>query len=104
MIFSIVKQSIDIRLGFENPPRINADTECAAVIGMTAKLYGLPLPEKKADLSSMRKDLEAGTKMLSATDRAEKLEQILYAYEPKAEMDDEKYELLKYCYEQTEKK
>ena len=104
MVFSIVKQSIDIRLGFENPPKINADTECAAAIGMLAKFYGLPLPEQKADLSIMRQDLKAQAERLPATEKIEKLEQILYAYEPKAAVDDERYGLLKYSYEQADSK
>ena len=104
MIFSIVKQSIDIRLGFEEPPKINADTECAAAIGMLAKLYGLPLPERKADLAVMQQDMQERTKALPATEKMEKLGQILYAYEPKTPVDDEKYELLTYSYEHTETK
>ncbi len=102
MVFSIVKQSIDIRLGFENPPKINADTECAAAIGILAKLYGRPVPERREDFSAMQRELEAQTKDLPATEKMEKLSQILYAYEPKTAVDDEKYELLKYSYEQTE--
>lgn len=102
MVYSIVKQSIDIRLGFENPPKINADTECAAAIGILARLYGLPAPERRADLWEMIGDLKEQTKNLPATEKMEKLSQILYAYEPKTAVDDEKYELLKYSYEHTE--
>lgn len=102
MVFSIVKQSIDIRLSFENPPKINADTECAAAIGMLARMYGLPLPEKIEDLRKMQQDLAAQTRERQASERMEKLAQILYAYEPKTAVDDEKYELLKYSYEHTE--
>lgn len=95
MVFSIVKQSIDIRLSFENPPKINADTECAAAIGMLARMYGLPLPEKIEDLRKLQQDLAAQTRERQASERMEKLAQILYAYEPKTAVDDEKYELLK---------
>lgn len=102
MVFSIVKQSIDIRLGFENPPKINADTECAAAIGMLAKMYGLGLPERREGLDQMQKSLEEESKGRQATERMEKLAQILYAYEPKTAVDDEKYELLQYSYEHTE--
>lgn len=102
MVFSIVKQSIDIRLSFENPPKINADTECAAAIGMLARMYGLPLPEKIEDLRKMQQDLATQTRERQASERMEKLAQILYAYEPKTAVDDEKYELLKYSYEHTE--
>lgn len=101
MVFSIVKQSMDIRLRFENPPKINADTECAATIGMLSKLYGLAVPEMKESLEDMRKELEEQTKNLPATEQIEKLEMLLYPYEIKLPMDEEKYELLKYSYEQT---
>ena len=32
MVFSIVKQSLDIRLSFPHTPKMTADTECAAAI------------------------------------------------------------------------
>lgn len=102
MVFSIVKQSLDIRMRFDNPPKINADTECAAAIGMLAKLYGLPLPEKKENLAELQHALAERTKELPATEQIEKLNHILYAYEPKTLLDEEKYALLKYSYEHTE--
>lgn len=102
MVFSIVKQSIDIRLSFEHTPKINADVECAAAIGMLAKLYGLPVPERRDDLALMQEALQEQTKSLPATDKIRKLETILYAYEPKEPLNDEKYELMQYSYEQTE--
>ena len=101
MVFSIIKQSIDIRLGFPKLPKISADTECIAVIGMLAKLYQLPLPKRRKELARMQGELAEKTKDLPASEEMEKLEQMLYAYEPKKEVDDEKYELMKYCYEQT---
>lgn len=103
MIFSIVKQSLDIRLGFENTPKIHADTECAAAIGMLAKLYGLPLPKRQDELAEMRAHLAEQTAGLPKTKTIEKLEEILYHYEPKEPLNDEKYDLLSYTYEQTER-
>lgn len=101
MVFSIVKQSLDIRLGFSNVPKISADTECAAAIGMLAKLYGLPVPNRQDDLFQMRQSLAEQTASLPKTEKIEKLEGILYSYEPKAPLNDEKYDLLVYTYEQT---
>ena len=57
MIFSIVKQSIEIRMRFDQVPKIYADSECAAVIGMLAKQYGLPVPERREDLKEIREAL-----------------------------------------------
>lgn len=101
MVFSIVKQSLDIRLGFANVPKINADTECAAAVGMLAKLYGLPVPERQDDLSALRQTLAEQTASFPKTEKIEKLEEMLYRYEPKAPLNDEKYDLLVYTYEQT---
>ncbi|MDO5406245.1 MAG: DUF3837 family protein [Eubacteriales bacterium] len=101
MVFSIVKQSLDIRLGFPHTPKISADTECAAGIGMLAKLYGLPVPERQAELTDMRQSLADQASSLPKTPKIEKLEEMLYRYEPKAPMDDEKYELLVYAYKET---
>lgn len=103
MVFSIIKQSLDIRLGFSNVPKISADTECAAAIGMLAKLYGLPVPERQDDLFVLRQTLADQTDSLPKTEKIEKLEEILYHYEPKAPLNDEKYDLLVYTYEQTAK-
>lgn len=103
MVFSIIKQSIDIRLSFEHTPKINADVECAAAIGMLAKLYGISVPERNDDLLLMQNALKEQTKALPATDKIRRLEDILYAYEPKEPLNDEKYELLVYSYQHTER-
>lgn len=55
MVFSIVKQSLDIRLSFPHTPKMTADTECAAAIGMLAKLYGLPVPQRQEQLTGCGK-------------------------------------------------
>lgn len=104
MVFSIIKQSLDIRLGFAQVPKIHADTECAAAIGMLAKLYGLPAPQRQEELSDMRNALAAETAALPKTETIEKLEEILYHYEPKQPLTEEEYELLLYAYEHTEAK
>lgn len=109
MVFSIVKQSVDIRLrlALEKTPKLSADTECAVAIGMLAKMAGLPLPEKKATLEELVADLksqtEAHSEMGDASQtaaRMERLKEILFAYEPKGGLDEEKYELIQYGYEQ----
>lgn len=49
----------------------------------------------------MQSTLKEETEALPATDKIRKLEAILYAYEPKKPLNDEKYELLVYSYNQT---
>lgn len=114
MVFSIVKQSVDIRLklALEKTPKLSADTECAVAIGMLAKMAGLALPDRKETLDEMVADLKAQTSALPwiqgqnsgsqtpADDRMRRLAEILFAYEPKGGVDDEKYELVRYGYEQ----
>ena len=55
MVFSIVKQSVDIRLrlALEKTPKLSADTECAVSIGMLAKMAGLAIPERKEKLEAV---------------------------------------------------
>ncbi len=101
MIFSIVKQSIDIRLRFPNPPGIHADTECAAVMGMLAKECGFSLPEYRTEFSVMRQKLLEWVyeKPADQESRAQRLVSLLEAYEPKAALDHETYELMRYSYD-----
>lgn len=112
MVFSIVKQSVDIRLrlALEKTPKLSADTECAVSIGMLAKMAGLAIPERKETLEEMVADLKKQTETLAnpsvitqaaqSGDRMQRLKEILFAYEQKGGMDDEKYELVRYGYEQ----
>ena len=101
MVYSIVKQSIEIRLRFEQVPKIYADSECAAAIGMLAKKYGLPLPQRRDDLKLMKQELADQTGKLPADEVITRLEEILYPYDPKAPVNDEIYDLLVYSYETT---
>ncbi len=101
MLFSIVKQSIEIRLRFEQVPKIYADSECAAAIGILAKTCGLGLPERRETFPEMKKELQEKMDGLPETEVTEKLKQILFPYDPKEPVTDELYELLQYSYEHT---
>ena len=68
MIYSIVRQSIEIRLRFENVPKIYADSECAAAIGILAKKCGLALPQRRDDFPTMKKELEQQIEPIPETD------------------------------------
>lgn len=101
MIYSIVRQSIEIRLRFEQVPKIYADSECAAAIGILAKKCQLPLPERRADFQTMKQELERQLEQIPETAEISKLKQILFPYEPKGAVSDELYELLMEAYENT---
>ena len=112
MVFSIVKQSVDIRLrlALEKTPKLSADTECAVAIGMLAKMAGLALPERRETFEEMMAEVNVQTSDLlkrqndvPTDDRMNRLAEILFAYEPKNGVDDEKYELVRYGYEQKNK-
>ena len=101
MIYSIVRQSIEIRLRFEHVPKIYADSECAAAIGILAKKCSLALPQRKEDFQEMKKELEQQIEPIPETEEIAKLKQILFPYDPKEPLTDELYDLLTEAYENT---
>lgn len=101
MIHSIVRQSIEIRLRFEQVPKIYADSECAAAIGILAKKCGLALPQRRDDFKTMKSELEEAAADIPETQEIDKLKQILFPYEPKGPVTDELYEILEESYENT---
>ena len=52
---------------------MTADTECAAAIGMLAKLYGLPVPQRQEQLTQMRETLKQQIRDLSSTEQMDRL-------------------------------
>lgn len=101
MIHSIVRQSIEIRLRFEQVPKIYADSECAAALGILAKKCGLPVPPRREDFNMMKSELEAAVTDIPETSEIDKLKQILFPYDPKGPVTDELYEILTESYENT---
>ncbi|MGN0157609.1 MAG: DUF3837 family protein [Brotaphodocola sp.] len=101
MIYSIVRQSIEIRLRFEQVPKIYADSECAAAIGILAKKCGLPLPVRREDFHTMKEELKQQIAQIPETEEIAKLKQILFPYDPKESVTDEMYDLMTEAYENT---
>ena len=54
MVPYIIKQSIEIRLRFENIPKITASTEICMVSGMLCRMNNFPLPNV-TDTDALRK-------------------------------------------------
>lgn len=97
MVNYIVKQSIDLRLKFDEPPRITASNEIAVLCGMLCKLYNIPLPEvnttgelKQYVLSNIAQMDDKSDRLISLLQRCQK------ESEP---MKEEWYEVMKYGYE-----
>ena len=96
MVLSIVKQAIDLRLHFENPPRITASTEICVICGMLCALCGRSLPD--ADTTGdLQKEVLAS--LTPSDDRTEKLYRLLADCQRDSEpMTDEWRELIGYGY------
>jgi len=56
MVFYINKQAIDIKSRFHGIT-LTSVNECCCAIGILAKMYGLPLPQKHESLEEMKEKL-----------------------------------------------
>lgn len=54
MVFYINKQAVEIKSNFPNAP-LTSINECCCAVGILAKIYGLPLPQKFDTLEEMKK-------------------------------------------------
>lgn len=58
MVFFINKQAVEIKSNFPNAP-LTSTNECCCAVGILAKIYGLPLPQKFDTLEEMKKDIHS---------------------------------------------
>lgn len=98
MVFYINKQAVEIKSNFLNAP-LTSINECCCAVGILAKIYGLPLPQKFDTLEEMKKDIhnQIDNRPIPS-DYAQKVAEMLDGYFKPGEIDDELYELLKYAY------
>ncbi|WP_024345002.1 DUF3837 family protein [Lacrimispora indolis] len=98
MVFYINKQAVEIKARFENAP-LTSTNECCCVVGILAKIYGLPLPKRFDTVDEMRKDLhnQINNKPVPS-EYASKIIKLLDEYYKPGDITDELYELLKYAY------
>lgn len=98
MVFYINKQAVEIKARFENAP-LTSTNECCCVVGILAKIYGLPLPGRFSTVEEMRKDIhEQINSKPVPSEYASKITKLLDEYYKPGDITDELYELLKYAY------
>ncbi|WP_024347355.1 MULTISPECIES: DUF3837 family protein [Lacrimispora] len=98
MVFYINKQAIEIKSRFENAP-LTSTNECCCVVGILAKIYGLPVPVKFNTVEEMCNDIhrQIDGKPIPSN-YAAKIIKLLDEYFKPGDITDELYELLKYAY------
>lgn len=98
MVYYINKQSIEIKSRFQGAP-LTSVNECCCAVGILAKIYGLPLPEKFETIDNMRKDIHSKIDGKSApSEYATKVIRMLDDYFKPGIITEELYDLLKYAY------
>jgi len=98
MVFSINKQAIEIKSRFHGIT-LTSVNECCCAIGILAKMYGLPLPQKHESLVEMKEELYRGIDGKSApSEYASKIIDMLDGYNGMGTITSELYELLQYAY------
>lgn len=98
MVFYINKQSVEIKSRFQSAP-LTSINECCCVVGILAKIYDLPLPNKLGTIEEMKKDIHSNIDNKQApSEYASKIINLLDDYYKPGEITEELYELLKYAY------
>lgn len=83
-----------------SPVKMDSPLEAYSCIGRLAKAYRLPFPEEKASLQEMIADIRQATESLPPPDgQAEKMGEILFAFNRDYEIDDIMRDILEYAYE-----
>ena len=82
------------------PVKLDSPLEAYSCIGRLAKAYKLPFPEEKASLQQMIAEIRQATENLpSPGEQAEKIGEILFAFNRDCEMDDVMRDIMEYAYE-----
>lgn len=82
------------------PVKLDSPLEAYSCIGRLAKQYRLPFPQEKSSLQEMLSDIRQVTENLpSPGEQAEKMAEILFAFNRDYEMDDTMRDILEYAYE-----
>lgn len=100
MVFYINKQAVEIKTRFENAP-LTSPNECCCAVGIVAKIYGLPMPQKFDTVENMRQDIhhKIDGKPIPS-EYAEKVIVLLDGYFKEGTITDELYDLEKYAYDE----
>lgn len=99
MVYYINKQAIEIKSQFQGIT-LTSINECCCAIGILAKMYGFPMPQKFSTLEEMKEDIhiQMDSKPVPS-EYASKIINMLDGYINQTEtITDELYNLLQYAY------
>jgi len=98
VVYYINKQAIEIKSQFQNITLTSAN-ECCCAIGILAKMYGLPVPQKRDALEDMKDELyKQITGKPVPSEYASKIINMLDGYIKSGTITKELYDLLQYAY------
>jgi len=98
MVFYINKQAIEIKSRFQGV-MLTSVNECCCAIGILAKMYGLPMPQKLETLEEMKEDIHRYIDGKSVpSEYALKVINMLDGYTKSETITNELYDLLQYAY------
>lgn len=82
------------------PVKLDSPLEAYSCIGRLAKAYRLPFPEERASLQKMIAEIKKAIAPLpSPGEQAERIVEILFAFNRDCEIDDTMRDILEYAYE-----
>lgn len=82
------------------PVKLDSPLEAYSCIGRLAKAYRLPFPEEKPSLQEMMDDIKKAVAPLpSPGEQAERIAEILFAFNRDSAIDDTMRDILEYAYE-----
>jgi hypothetical protein len=98
MVFYINKQAIEIKSRFHGV-LLTSINECCCAVGIIAKIYNLPIPQRFDTLAEMKEDLHKQIDNKSApSEYASKVIIMLDGYIKPESITNELYDLLQYAY------
>lgn len=100
MVSSIIKQSIDLRLKFETPPKLTASSEICVLCGMLCRKYNVPLPDLNSISTTEKLKEFTLASVLPKSDETDKLITLLSSSNKESEqISDEWIEVMQYGYD-----
>lgn len=98
MVASLIKNAIQIKMGFASLPVLVDEKETACAIGIGYRIMGQPVPEKQDSLSVMQElFLKAAEAHMDMTDeRNKRLLTLIRRFQPAKPMDDLLYQFMLY--------
>lgn len=85
------------------PVKLDSPLEAYSCIGRLAKAYRLPFPEERTSLQEMIAEIKKAIDPLpSPGEQAERIAEILFAFNRDCEIDDTMRDILEYAFEQEQ--